>query len=80
MITKKEFFDVIVRLDKKLERIARSAPRFISRPQILSEIGETNYRYGVSHGYLTEIKGPARNSMILIERTEYENFITLMKR
>ena len=80
MITRKEFFDAIVRLDKKLERIAKTAPRFISRPQIIYEIGETNYRYGVSKGYLTEIKGPSKNSMILIERTEYENFITIMKR
>jgi hypothetical protein len=79
-ITKDEFFDAMMRIDRKLERIASTGPRFITRSQIIQEIGETNYNYGVSHGWLSEIKGPARNSRILIERSEYENFITIMKR
>lgn len=75
-----DIYSAILKLDRKIERISPSGKRFISRTQIINEIGENNYRYGVDNGYLTEYKGCSRNSKILIERVEYEHFIDLMKR
>lgn len=79
-LTTRDIYSAILNLDRKIERISPSGKRFISRQQIIKEIGENNYNYGVENGYLTEVKGPSRNSKIIIERIEYEHFIDLMKR
>jgi hypothetical protein len=75
-----DVYELLVNVHRKIERIDSSGPRFISRVKIIGEIGKGNYEYGVSEGYLREIKGPARNSSILIERVQYESFIESMKR
>ena len=79
-LTTRDIYSAILKLDRKIERITPSGKRFVSRQQILSEIGENNYNYGVENGYITEVKGPSRNSKIIVERIEYEHFIDLMKR
>lgn len=75
-----DVYDILANIHRKVESIDSKGKRFISRVRIIGEIGENNYRYGVDNGYLTEIKGPSRNSSILIERVEYESFIESMKR
>jgi hypothetical protein len=75
-----DVYDILVNVHRKIERIDSRGPRFISRTKIIEEIGKGNYEYGVSKGYLKEIKGPARNSTIMIERVQYESFIESMKR
>jgi hypothetical protein len=79
-VTWESIYALINRMDRKIERISQTGARFIARGQIIKEIGESNYTYGVQKGRLNEIKGPARNSRILIERTQYENFLLTMKK
>jgi hypothetical protein len=79
-ITWNDLMPLINRLDSKLERIIKTGPRFISRSEIIKEIGRTYYEQGVQSGMLKEIKGRARNSRTLIERIEYENFIQFLKK
>ena len=78
-VTTRDIYSAILKLHREVE-VLKGAKRFISRTQIISEIGENNYNYGKDNGYLTEVKGPAKNSKIIIERVEYEHFIDLMKR
>lgn len=72
-------YAVLNKIDRRLDRLDKSAQRFITRSRIIKEIGRTNYDYGVRSGRLNELKGPSRNSKVLIERTEYENLIITMK-
>lgn len=73
-------YAVLNKIDRRLDRLDKAAPRFIPRSRIIKEIGRANYDYGVSSGRLNELKGPARNSKVLIERIQYENYLLLMQK
>lgn len=79
-VTREEFFTPIAGITRKIEVIQSSGPRFLTRAQVVREIGETELRHAISIGIITPAKGRSKNSRILIERSEYEAYIQYMKR
>lgn len=80
VVTRTEFIEGIALLNTKLEKIHASGPRFVSRTQIIEEMGRLRYEDGVKKGFLKPLKSEGRNSKVLIERVEYENYILFLKR
>jgi hypothetical protein len=80
-ITRDEFYGVTARIEKKVDR-AIKAPRFITRSEILNieKLPESIFNQGIESGRLTPLKGKSRNSPVLFERLEYENFLLTLKR
>jgi len=74
-----EIYKELAGLHRKIDIIMR-AERFISRSQVIREIGETELANAIALGIIKPLKGRSRNSRILIERSEYERYIEYLKR
>lgn len=78
-LTMGEFLSYMKEFEKRIAP-KRKSSRFISRPQVIAQIGYTKYLKAVKAGYLTPIKGKARNSKVLFEKNEYQGFLEHHKR
>jgi len=78
-LTRKEFFAYMKEFEKRISP-KKMNPRFISRPEIIKQIGYTKYLKAVKSGYLTPIKGKARNSKVLFDQKEYQGYLDHMQR
>lgn len=72
--------DIISLVSDLKQSIKQDKGRFISRTEAESEIGRKNLEYAFKNGYITKIQGFGKNAKIIMERSEYEAFITLMRR
>lgn len=77
-LTRKEFFAYMQEFEERIAPKKKKA-RLISRPEVIAQIGYTKYRKAVKAGYLTPIKGKARNSKVLIEDKEFQGYLDHMK-
>ena len=76
-LTMGEFLSYMEAFEKRLRG---KETKFITRQEIIKEIGITAYSAGVEKGYLTPIKNGARNSKVRIDRKEYKAYLEYLKR
>jgi len=79
-VSREELYRNLADLHRKIDIIMGSMPRFISRKKILSEIKESELEEAIKLGIIKPLRGRARNSPWLIERSEYERYLEYMKR
>lgn len=66
-------------IDIKIAKIMDDVkPRFVTRQQIIQEIGRKGYEEGIRTGRLTPLAVSGRNSKIRINRREYEAYLTFL--
>ena len=58
--------------------MAQVSSRFITRQQIISEIGRIRYERAIEVKKLTPYKAEGRNCKVRIERNEYERYLTTL--
>ena len=67
--------DLYTIIEEIVEKVTAPKGRFVTRGEIVSEIGRAEYDRAVRKGHLTKIKGQGRTGRIKISRKEYEQYI-----
>lgn len=75
-VSREEFFTTIAGLNMKLQKLCNEKSRFISRRQIIQEIGRTRYEDAKKLGFIH----PMGEGKVIVERAEYEAYIAYSKR
>lgn len=74
-ITREEFYTTIAGLNLKLQKLCNERSRFISRRQIIKEVGRTRYEQAKKLGFIH----PMGEGKVIVERAEYEAYIEYSK-
>ncbi len=66
-------------IEEIVERITAPKGRFVTRGEIVSEIGRAEYDRAIRKGRLTKIKGQGRTGRVKVSRKEYEQFLNTLR-
>lgn len=67
-------------LDAFAERLQKPKSKFVTRQEIISDIGRAEYDEAIRKGKLTKLKGKGRTGRVKINRKEYESYINSLSR
>ena len=79
LLTRTEFLAYMDAFRRELTRPKKS--RFMTRSEVISQIGKTKLYRAVRRGLLTPLKeGTAKSSPVLFEAEEFEGYIDTLKK